>query len=412
MGDPLHQLSEFLCRTSFDELPASVRERARQVSADTLAAIAGGSAEPEVRALTQDLIPVSSGGASVIGTGRHGEAGLAAFLNATAGTFLELDEGNQFARGHPGIHVVPAALAFAQLHGCSGRDFLLAVTLGYEVGTRIALGSVLRSSIHPHGTWGTVAAAVSVAKLAGADASEMGEVINVASPLGLANSDQTMLEGATVRNTFTGFSAQTGLMVWNLVRSGFTGEHDGLATIWGKVLSDSWCAAALTDELGQRWEISRNYFKRHACCRYNHAALDVVVKLQTEHKLCADAIQLIEVETYSLAARLRDKTPKNTRAAKFSLPFAIATTLVHESSGLHSFTWDAIHNKNVTDLAARIEVSEDPIMTAMLPARRPARLKITFVTGETLSGYTEINRGDWQDPYQQHVGGKTTRLDA
>ena len=30
--------------------------------------------------------------------------------NGTAGTMLELDEGNQYARGHPGIHVVPAAL--------------------------------------------------------------------------------------------------------------------------------------------------------------------------------------------------------------------------------------------------------------------------------------------------------------
>ena len=402
MDDPLHQLSEFLCGMRFEELPKTVRQRAIQVSADTLAAIAGGSAEPEMQALTDDLLRGSSDGASVVGTGRRGEAGIAAFLNGTAGTFLELDEGNQFARGHPGIHVVPAALACCETRASSGRDFLLAVTLGYEVGTRIAIGSALRPSIHPHGTWGTVAAAVTVAKLAGASAAQIREVINVASPLGLANSDQTMLEGGTVRNTFAGFSAQTGLMVWNLVCSGFSGEHDGLSTVWGKVLSDSWQPLALIDELGERWEITRNYFKHHACCRYNHAALDVLTKLHTEHKFTAEMVRSIEVQTYSLAARLCDQTPKNTLAAKFSLPFSIATTIVHGSSGMQSFTWDAICNNNVIDLAARVVVSEDPGMTAMLPARRPARLTITLNSNEKLVGYTETNRGDSGDPYQQH----------
>ena len=44
----------------------------------------------------------------------------AALLNGTAGTWLELDEGNLFAKGHPGIQVVPAAVALAQDLGSSG----------------------------------------------------------------------------------------------------------------------------------------------------------------------------------------------------------------------------------------------------------------------------------------------------
>ena len=400
MSEHLNQLSEFLSEVCFEDLPEAVQRQARQVTADTLAAIAGGSTEPEIQALTRDLLQAASGCASVFGTGRRGETAIGAFLNGTAGTFLELDEGNQFGRGHPGIHVVPAALAFSESQACTGKDFLLALTLGYEVGARIGIGSKLRPAIHPHGTWGTVAAAVAVAKLAGANATEMREVINVASPLGLANSDQTMLEGGTVRNSFSGFSAQTGLLVWNLVRSGFTGERDGLSTVWGKVLSDSWQPSALTHELGERWEITRNYFKRHACCRYNHAALDVLAEIRAAHEFTPEEIRCIEVETYSRAARLRDPTPKNTLAGKFSLPFAVATTLVHGSSGMQSFTWDAIRDESVSALAARVEVSEDPSLTAMLPARRPARMTVTLASGEKLEGYTETNRGDSEDPYR------------
>lgn len=65
--------------------------------------------------------------------------------------------------------------------------------LGYEIGARIGIASNLRSAMHPHGSWGTVGAAAAVAKLAGADAAKMREVVNVASSLTLATSKNTML---------------------------------------------------------------------------------------------------------------------------------------------------------------------------------------------------------------------------
>ena len=112
---------------------------------------------------------------------------------------------------------------------------------------------------------------------------EFRETINVASTLGLGTSRQTMLQGGTVRNSFAGVSGQMAVMAWDMVKAGFNGEHDGLATIWGSVLSESRDPAALTEELGTRWEIPRNYFKRHSCCRYNHGALDVLARI------CADS---------------------------------------------------------------------------------------------------------------------------
>ncbi len=42
-----------------------------------------------------------------------------------------LDEGNTLAHGHPGMQVLPSALALAQESGCSARDFLTAFAIGY-----------------------------------------------------------------------------------------------------------------------------------------------------------------------------------------------------------------------------------------------------------------------------------------
>ena len=399
MSDHLSQLCNFLCETSFDDLPPEVIDRARLVTADTLAAIAAGSAEPEMRALTSSLLSGSVGTSSVIGTGHRAAAPTAAFLNASAGTFLELDEGNRFSRGHPGIHALPAAFAHAEATRSTGKSFLLALVLGYEVGVRIAIGGILKPSVHPHGTWGTVAAAVAVAKIENAEPDEMRQVINVASSLGLANSIETMLEGGTVRNTFAGFSGQIGNLVWQLVQSGFSGEADGLASVWGKVLSDSWNPAALTDDLGQRWEILRNYFKRHACCRYNHGALDVLAALRNEHRFEHDDIEKVEVATYAIAARLGDQSPKNTLAAKFSVPFSIATTLVRQSSGVESFTREALGDETIRKLCTRVTVREDQRLSDMFPGLRPARVEVILKDGRRLEGYTETNRGDDVDPY-------------
>jgi len=399
MSEYLNEVSAFVADTNYSNLPSEATDRGRRVIADTIAAIACGSAEPEVVALLGRMVK-SDGPSSIIGTGRGSDPGTAAFLNGTAGTFLELDEGNQFSRGHPGIHTVPSVLAVAELIGAEGQAFLTAMILGYEIGARIGIAAKILPTMHPHGTWGTVGSAVAVAKLMNASANKIREVINVSSTLGLATSRQTMLQGGTVRNSFAGISGQMGVLVWDMVESGITGEVDGLSSIWGKVSSTDWKPAEMTKDLGSRYEIARNYFKRHACCRYNHGTLDALAMIEKENgTLSVDAIDNILVETYSLAAELSDPSPKNTLAGKFSVPFAVASTLINRSSGVASFTWDMIRDPAIQALSDRVKVIENPRLTAMMPDFRPSLVTVELKDGRRLSAEARTNRGDTEDPY-------------
>ena len=70
--------------------------------------------------------------------------------------------------------------AVAQQLGSSGEDFLLACAIGYEIVARIGSACDMRMSIHPHGTYGVVGAAVAAAKLAGLGPGPMREVISLA----------------------------------------------------------------------------------------------------------------------------------------------------------------------------------------------------------------------------------------
>src|SRR5205085_2416685 len=76
-------------------------------------------------------------------------------------------EGNLHAVGHPGIQVIPLAWALAEHEGRPGRDLLAAFIAGYEVSARIKRASATRLAVHPHGTFGTIGAAVALARLFG-----------------------------------------------------------------------------------------------------------------------------------------------------------------------------------------------------------------------------------------------------
>ena len=400
MPEYLDHIVSYVCRATFNDLPKNVVLRAKEVLADTFSVIAAGAQEDEVKGLAKRLVdPKARPVASLIGSGTRTEPSKAALINGTAGTFLELDEGNQFGRGHPGIHVVPAALAIAEEGRLSGRDLLTALVLGYEIGTRVGIACKIRMSMHPHGTWGTVGAAVAVGKLMGYSEAAMKEMINVSSSLGLATSRRTMLEGGTVRNVYSGMSNFMGILAHQLVQSGFTGEADGLKTVYGSVVSDTFSPEVMTDELGKRFEIARNYFKMHACCRYNHGTLDALERILAQKPLKAAEVEKVDVETYSLAAQLCDRNPQNMLAAKFSIPFAAATLLVHGRTDVSCFTPQAVRSDEVQALAKKVEVKEDPKLTAMMPSRRPSRVRVTLKSGEKLEAEVTMNRGDFEDPY-------------
>ncbi len=400
----LDELAGFAAEYPTQDIPDEAIERTKLIIADCVAACVGGNAEPEMQALHNSANARVIGPALVLGTTLQTSTSQAALINGTAGTFLEMDEGQTFSKGHPGMHTVPAALTYAQAHDVSGADFLAAVAIGYDVGARVGIGSALRLSLHPHGTWGAINATTAVARLAQSDRERMKTAINIGATLGLATSRRTMLEGGTVRNVFSGVSGQMGIMSDDMIQAGFCGEVDGVAHVYGHVASDTFNPDLVIEELGTRWEVTRNYFKMHSCCRFNHAALDALnmISRQIDSPIAPERIASIEVDTYSLAVELDDPKPKNTLAGKFSLPFSLATTIINNSSGVASFTWDQIERDDIRELAAKVVIREDQAMSAQLPARRPAKLLIKLTDGTELTAATETNRGDWSDPYQPH----------
>ncbi len=394
----LTHLPQFVAETSLDHVPAEVLDHAKLVLLDDLGAILAGSLEPEVAALATRLGRVA-GGSAVLGCGFPRVAAPdAALINGTAGTFLEQDEGHRFARGHPGIHVIPAALAFAEETGASGRDLLAAIVLGYEVAARIGMAATLRPVLHTHGTTGTVGAAAACARLRKLDADGVLRAMHLGASLTLATTWRAALDGATVRNCYAGVSNSTGILVLRLLESGFTPLADGIQETFRKISGTAFDEDALVDGLGVRYEITRNYFKLHACCRLNHGPLDSAADLIAAHRIAADEVGRVTAFVNRVAATMEARHPENQLAAKFSLPYALACLFVRGSTRRDLFAPAAVADPAVQAFADRVEVREDPAYTAASP-NRPNRVEIELRNGRRLVGVSESARGEFDNPY-------------
>jgi len=399
----LAELANFACSAQLKDLSARALERTRWVIADCLPVSAIGMQQPEMQAFVTKHLAAGGGGlAWVLGTRRRASPLNAALLNGTAGTWLELDEGNLYAKGHPGIQVVPAAIAFAQQAGSPGSEVVMAVALGYEISSRISRASKIKLSVHPHGTWGVLGAAIAAGRLKKFTPAQMVALINVASTMGMATSRQTLLDGATVRNIFTGHAGIMGLMASRLVECGFTGEVDSPASIYGKVLGDEFDPARVTEGLGSEWMVAEGYFKLHPTGRYVHSAIDALENLLAAvpgGRLDPASIERIEVRTYKLAAMLAELRVTSSFGARFSVPFALASIIHHGGSGLVPFEQAAVDNAAIQALAARVDLQEDLKYTARYPQEQVCDLKVVLANGKALEGRCLVMKGEPANPH-------------
>ncbi|MFJ6686761.1 MmgE/PrpD family protein [Streptomyces werraensis] len=366
-----------ICGLELARVPASVVARTGHVIADTLAVVAAGARSPQVRALAAAdeadglLSPAARPGpvhsASVLTEPRRrAHPADAAFLNATAGTFLELDEGTR-PSGHPAMHVVPAALAVAEARGASGAQLLRAVLAGYEISARLFRAVRLRPGAHPHGNLGAVGAAVAVALLEDTDPAAAA-VIAATTPL--LSTWQACYDGATARNTYTGHGARSGVRAAGLARAGFTGSAGALEAAFGGIAGEPADTDALTAPLNySELAITRNYFKVHSACALSHSAIEAALSLSP---LRPDQVHQVRVDTVAVNLKIDTQPAQNALSTRFSLPYAVAAALTLGRSDPDAFTYRA----EVASLASRVEVHVDDALDAQWPTAAPARVTV------------------------------------
>jgi 2-methylcitrate dehydratase PrpD len=182
----------------------------------------------------------------------------------------ETDDSHNASRSHPGCAVVPAALAAGEQFGIDGARFLRAVTLGYDIGTRVVLAMggfefSYESSLATHSIAGTFGTAAAAACAAGLDTREMRWALDYtaqqSSGIAAWRRDTDHIEKAFV---FGGMPARNGATSALLVRLGWNGVDDIFtgADNFFQSYAPKAQRARLIEKLGERYEISLTDIKK------------------------------------------------------------------------------------------------------------------------------------------------------
>ncbi len=400
----LDQLSEFVAELRWEDLHPSTISAAKDVVLDTIGAITAGSRLDENANFARLAADMSGpGNATVIGHAHRVQPVWATMVNATAGVSLEMDEGSRLGGGHPSIHITPGAIAVGEDLGASGRAVLESIIVGYEVTSRIGSATQIRPEVHSHGTWGTIGAAAATARLMGFDPAQTKLSMNLAMSMSPANTWTPCLEGATVRNLYPGRSGFQGIMAAHLSRCGFTAVADGPADLYRTFLGEGFDPDAVVDGLGAPGEfrIQRNYFKFHACCLYNHPALDAVEDLLRSEPFAACDVERIAVTAPPIAGIMADPAPENMLAAKFSIPYAVAAAVCYGRTDVTAFLPERVGNADIRSLAERVQVLPDAEMSLRRYDYPAARVAVYLNDGRVLETGVAAQRGDHTNPRSQ-----------
>ena len=399
---PIETLAQFVADTPWEGIPAAVREHAKLVLLDTLGVILAGSVQPEVAAARERLTATGGRGATVYAPGwPETDPRTAALLNGLAGRSIELCEGHRYVSCQGAVQVLPAVLASAEWLERSGRDALAALILGYEVAARIGAALTARPLAHQNGQAPLLGAVAAGARLRGLTGAQVGAALGIGSILVLTPGYTNAVAGATALNVAGGMSGFAGALAPELALSGVVAQRHAVEEAFGQLVGDGFRPEALTEALGERWEIGRNYFRLRACCNPIYSALDALEEILREVRPDPAAIARIDVATYAFAANMREPEPANYFAAKYSLPHAAAALVLRGTAGYHAFTEDAVRDPAIAAFRRRVSVAEDPALSAQVPRLKPARVTVTLADGRQITRLRESARGDYQDPYRE-----------
>jgi 2-methylcitrate dehydratase len=165
------ELARFGAQASYDSLSSAARMQLRIRVLDSLGCALGALDGEPVRLARQQVDEFGGAGlCSLIGGGRTAPD-RAAFYNGALVRYLDFND-SYLAKGetcHPSDNLAPV-LAASEYAGVSGREFLAALALAYQVQCRLSDAAPVRDKGFDHTTQGSYAVAAGVSRALGLDA--------------------------------------------------------------------------------------------------------------------------------------------------------------------------------------------------------------------------------------------------
>jgi len=398
------RLVERLMRIRRDGLSEETAHQAKRCLLDYLgAAYAGAEMIRDRASVLLDIDLNNLSGVSAIGFNQKVGLKTAAFVNGLCSHVAEMDDGVRHGMIHPGSPIVSAILPAAQRFMVSGNDLLMGIVVGYEAALRLATSiqpSHYRRGYHPTATCGSIGAAMGLAAMLGLDEKASTSAL-AAAAVTASGSLMVIGTGSELKPYNTAHAALSGLSAYLVATAGFPGPVDALSGETGflQMCADSCDVSKIVEDRQDGLWIHQVYVKPYAACRHAHPAIEACLNLRDDPMLSPETVDTIRVTTYGgLAGRHDHRTASTVSEAKMSIPVSAAIAFVAGKAGVEQFSDDTLRERPIVELAKRVTVSEDPMLTALVPHKRQAHVEITTFKGYARQATVTYPKGEPESP--------------
>jgi 2-methylcitrate dehydratase PrpD len=411
MDGPSMLLAQFAAGFDPRHLPSSTVVAAKRALLDGIGVmLAASGLSEDVAPFINLAVEAGQGPSTILGIGKTMAPAQAAFANGAMAHALDFEDAYDPAPCHPNAALIPAMLAVAEASGpVSGADLLAAVAVGCEISCRLAraVGQPLEAGgWYPppiFGGFGAVAAAGRILRL---DARQMADAFSLmllqTCPGEIKYAPDTILRA--VREAFPARAAvEAALLAQRGVR-GFDRPFEGEAGFFRLYSGGQFDADQLIGRLGEDFLVEHLSFKRWPACRGTHAYIEIAQRLRTAIGEDCTRIAGIVIEGGPDQVMLANppatkQRPSTAIDAKFSLPFTVATALVHGDVTLASFNASALADESVLAFAARTRFVQREDWTRAHAAS--GRLRILLQDGRWLEQEQMVALGSPRRPLSE-----------
>lgn len=328
----------------------------------------------------------------------------AAFSNGVMVRYLDLNDAYRTRDAHHPSDYIPGVLAVAEATGASGRDFLGAVVVAYEIMCRFTDVVPFNDRGWDQPVTGALATALACGRLLGLSRDALRDALALAIVPNLCTyqtraGELSMWKGCAGPN-----GARNGVFAALLAAEGMTGPHqafDGIFGVWNQATGGDRFEIALpqpghTGSWGVIQSNIKSFPVRDSC------QLPIMTALDLRAQLEGRPIERLVIDTYKSAhaGAVKDPelwAPKTRETADHSMLFSTACALIDGKVTPDSFEAARFLDSDVLDLIGRTEVNVLDEFTSVAPAIRNCRITATSA-GEEVSAHrvvtlAEIEKG-------------------
>ena len=403
-------LAQFAISMRAEDIPADVRIRAKHLILDAIGIAYASTGYDFAHRTISALCELGAGDQPVIGMSARLNLRDSVVMNGLLIHGLDYDDTHVPGVIHATASCLPTALGVAAHARLSGQELLAAYVTGMEVAARlgaVAKGGFHQVGFHPTGLVGAFACTLIVGKLYGMSPQQMVMAQGIALSVG-AGSLEFLQDGAWTKRLHPGWAGAAAITAATLARHGFVGPaaaYEGRFGLYASHLGPlaEQCDYALaTEGLGTTWEIHQVGIKPIPACHFTHACTDAARHIHRIYGLKPEEIKSVralvpkEVVKTVCEPVANKRQPANSYDAQFSIPYTVATALLHGSFDLTALEDARLRDPAVLALAAKVAYEVDP--AAEFPRYYSGEVIVTTHDGRELRHREHINRGSIDRP--------------